>query len=176
MKKLLELEARLDNITFGDLGEDLFGYLQDFFSQDEVKDRMIYLNQEQLYEHQITSYSAKTPRYSPYTIRRKGENNLKVATNFLYHETGELYRSMGVLVGPESVQIVSTNDTSITLNEDFMEGTMVSMGEDEHIEDFWNIYDPERKGLGLTDENFLSLKEDIDGFVRERLKNYIVNG
>ena len=174
---LKELHSKLQDLTLGDLGKDLYGYLQKFFSMQETKDRMLWLNQSQNYDQQVWRDGTVKPVYAPATLAKREAWGFFIPTSKKYvaHETGELFRSMGVLVTPDSVAIVSTTDASIAEDIDFMEGTTQVWGieGDTHIEDYFSLYDPEGKTLGLTDENFETLRDDMVNSVLTQLKAYI---
>lgn len=172
-----ELDRKLQDLTLGDLGEDLFIYLERFFNSDETKDRMIWLNQHQNYDLQVWRDGTAKPTYAPYTIEKRRLLGYYIPASKAYvaHETGELFRSMGVLVTHEGVSIVSTTDSSICADIDFMEGSTQVYGieGDAHIEDYFELYDPNKDTLGLTDESFDTLRDDMVNSVLTQLKAYI---
>lgn len=172
-----ELDRKLQDLTLGDLGEDLFTYLERFFNSDETKDRMIWLNQHQNYDLQVWRDGTAKPIYHPQTIekRRYFGFYIPASKKYVAHESGELFRSMGVLVTHEGVSIVSTTDATICADIDFKEGTTQVYGieGDSHIEDYFEKYDPDRETLGLTDESFATLRDDMVNSVLTQLKAYI---
>lgn len=171
------LDAKIADITLGDLGFDLYLVLSHFFSQEEVKERMVYLNQSQLYEHTILADGTPTPKYAISTLEKRAKNGMSISPgNYHYHEYGELFRAMGVKIADDGVMMVcEPNNSSVALNEDFMEGSRTVMGieGDAHIEDFFHLYDANREGLGLTEENLLTLREDMVEYVQKELRDYI---
>lgn len=178
MDKLGALEAKIADLTFGELGFDFFLVLSHFFSQQEIMDRMVYLNQSQLYNGTLADGST-TPAYSPLTIEKRRSWGLRITPNYTYHEFGDLYRSMGVKVGDDGVMLIcDPNSSEGMVGTDFMGDTTQSMSieGDTHIEDMFNIYDPNREGLGLTEENLLTLREDMVAYVQDELRNFILNG
>lgn len=172
-----ELHSKLQDLTLGDLGEDLFGYLQRFFQDDKTKDTMIWLNQHQNYDLQQWRDGSPKPIYSPRTLDKRELFGFFIPSSKRYvaHETGELFRSMGVLVTPDSVAIVSTTDSSIASDVDFMEGGTQVYGieGDTHIEDYFEMYDPERNTLGLSEESFATLRDEMINSVLTQLKAYL---
>lgn len=174
---LNELDRKLQDLTLGDLGEDLFIYLERFFSSDETKDKMIRLNQHQNYDLQVWRDGTAKPVYSPQTIEKRNRLGFYIPASkeYVAHETGDLFRSMGVLVTHEGVSIVSTTDSTICADEDFMEGSAQGggIGDYSHIEYYFDEYDPSRNTLGITDESFATLRDDMVDSVLTQLKAYI---
>lgn len=172
-----ELHSKLQDLTLGDLGEDLFGYLQKFFQDDETKDRMLWLNQHQNYDLQVWRDGTEKPTYSPFTLNKREIYGFFIPSSKKYvaHESGELFRSMGVLVTSDSVAIVSTTDSTIAGNVDFMGGETQVYGiyGDDHIEEYFDRYDPEGNTLGLTEESFATLRDDMINSVLTQLKAYL---
>lgn len=173
---LNELHGKLQDLTLGDLGEDLYGYLQKFFSMKETKESMLWLNQHQNYEQQVWRDGTPKPVYSAPTLEKREAWGFYIPSSKRYtaHETGELFRSMGVLVTPDSVAIVCTTDSSIAEDIDFMEGTTQVWGieGDTHIDEYFSLYDPDGKTLGLTEESFATLRDDMVNSVLTQLKEY----
>lgn len=169
-----ELHRKLSDITLNDVGVDLFDFLQDFFARQETKERIIYLNQAQNYERQLWRDGSAKPQYSPTTLSKRERWGFYIPSSKQYtaHETGELFRSMGVVVTHEYVAVVVDRNNSLGI--DFMEdGVVYAFEGDEHIEDYFELYDPNGDTLGLTDESFEELREDMINSVLEKLKAYI---
>ena len=170
------LEDKLDNITMGDVGFDLLVILVSFFSDKTIQARMVALNQVQLYHAGILADGSPTPAYKASTLLKRKTHGMSITPpNYHYHEYGDLFDSMGVLVEEDRATIISgIADASIPLGIDIAGGSL--RGDTGHIEYFFKNYDPNREGLGLTEENLLTLREDMVDEVQERLKEYLLNG
>lgn len=164
-----ELKNTLTSLT----PEALFPYLANYFNQREVKELMVELNQEQLFGKQILNNGDYTPDYAPYTIekRRKAGYSLLPTMSYHYHETGDLFRSMGVKVSPDSVEITAGSSNPDALGMDM--GFGVGGGEQGHIESMFSLHDEERLGLGLTEENFAQLMEGVRDAMVQGIKESI---
>lgn len=186
---LERLKDALENITFGDMGAgssfcDLYLLLQKFFEQQSSKEALVRSVQENNYNKQIWTDDGRAegkPLYSPYTIdkRRAIGYYIPASKQWVAHETGQLFHSMGLLVTPNGVSVVAVpNGGEPALDIDFMESTTSVWGidEDTHIEDYFELYDPDCKTLGLTDENIESLMGEMKEFVLNGLKEYFKNG
>ena len=87
---------------------------------------------------------------------------------------GELFRSMGCWLLRFRYDSLYT-DSSIAEEIDCLEGTSQVWGieGDTHIEDYFDLYDPEGNTLGLTEESFETLRDDMVNSVLTQLKAYI---
>lgn len=174
----------LTSLIGGITPQNLFPFLAAYFNQREVQERMVELNQKQLYEEQIDHNGNYTPDYEAYTIDKREVYGYSLVPRkaYHYHETGDLFRAMGVQVGEDFVAIVCSSNNPYALDIDtgttnespaYTGYAKPSHGEEGHIEAMFDFYDTERDGLGLTEENFSEFMEGMKEAIVVGIKNVI---
>lgn len=179
ISRLSEIAPSSDDFVACDLSLSL----AEWFKRQDVKEHIVYLVQHQNYDRTEWVHEGQLqakPPYAQYTLDKRKTWGLYTNPSKLYmgHEFGDLFRSMDVAVDAEGIMVIS--DPNGGLGEDFMEGngsaTMAHPEEnDNHIDMYFEQYDPERDTLKISDENFAIVFGEIREGVIDSMRNQIRN-
>ena len=131
---------------------DFFELAQRFFSSDDVKEMVLDLNRDRLYNKNTTRDGIKLPLYAEKTAKHKRRVGLP-DVRYTYYETGDTHESLDLVVGDDYAVIVLGTDAPDYAQ--FLDGTA------------W----------GLTDEDYdEGVRGELLNFVQTEIKNFLFNG
>ena len=131
---------------------DFFELAQRFFSNDDVKEMVLDLNRDRLYNKSTTRDGILLPPYAEKTARLKRKAGLPDGC-YTYYETGDTH---------ESLDLVVTDDYAI-----------IVLGTD--APDYAQLLD--ETAWGLTDEDYdEGVRGELLNFVQTEIKNFLFNG
>ena len=131
---------------------DFFELAQRFFSSDDVKEMVLDLNRDRLYNKSTTRDGILLPPYAETTARLKRKAGLP-DKRYTYYETGDTH---------ESLDLVVENDYAI-----------IVLGTD--APDYAQLLD--ETAWGLTDEDYdEGVRGELLNFVQTEIKNFLFNG
>ena len=176
MESIISLANKLEEVTIGGGGfGDMYIFLQRFFDRSDVREAMVRLNQEMHYEHGAWSDGVEKQTYSPYSLLEREDKGLYTSPSeqWLAHFNGALFRSMGLHIGSDYVEITAGTNNPDAIGYDAYPDNPYP-DEPGHIEAYFRMYDPERYTLGLRDEDFQEqiVPLMIDSLITQ-LKDYL---
>lgn len=131
---------------------DFFELAQRFFSNDDVKEMVLDLNRDRLYNKSTTRDGLKLPLYADKTARHKRKVGLPDGC-YTYYETGDTHESLDLVVGDDYAIIVLGTDAP----------------------DYAQLLD--ETAWGLTDEDYdEGVRGELLNFVQTEIKNFLFNG
>lgn len=149
------LITKLENIQIEGLFEEdasLCGAAKQFFSKEEVQDKMLELNQDQLYTDTADRNGKLHNHYAPRTAKKKMRRG-QPADRYTFCDSGEFYDNMEVYVDDDYVAILAPYSI-------------------DHVTALFATY-ATQNDLGLSDENLLSLMPDLIDETRKYIKDYL---
>lgn len=146
------LQFKLESIgvNSGGLADfDFFLSLQEFFSQDDIQEKMLERNRDRLYEDSRTSMGRLLPIYAESTARHKRKVGLP-SRRYTYYESGDTHKSLEVVPTEDFVGIYPSESAPDYV--EFLDG------------DAW----------GLTDKDFDEVvRKEMKNYLVNKLKDYI---
>ena len=131
---------------------DFFELAQRFFSSDDVKEMVLDLNRDRLYNKSTTRDGILLPLYAEKTARHKRRVGLP-DVRYTYYETGDTHESLDLVVGDDYAIIVLGTDAP----------------------DYAQLLD--ETAWGLTDEDYdEGVRGELLNFVQTEIKNFLFNG
>ena len=131
---------------------DFFELAQRFFSSDDVKEMVLDLNRDRLYNKNTTRDGIKLPLYAEKTAKHKRRVGLP-DLRYTYYETGDTHESLDLVVGDDYAIIVLGTDAP----------------------DYAQSLD--ETAWGLTDEDYDDgVRGELLNFVQTEIKNFLFNG
>ena len=131
---------------------DFFELAQRFFSNDDVKEMVLDLNRDRLYNKSTTRDGILLPPYAETTARLKRKAGLP-DKRYTYYETGDTHESLDLVVGDDYAIIVLGTDAP----------------------DYAQLLD--ETAWGLTDEDYdEGVRGELLNFVQTEIKNFLFNG
>lgn len=131
---------------------DFFELAQRFFSSDDVKEMVLDLNRDRLYNKSTTRDGILLPPYAETTARLKRKAGLP-DKRYTYYETGDTHESLDLVVGDDYAIIVLGTDAP----------------------DYAQLLD--ETAWGLTDEDYdEGVRGELLNFVQTEIKNFLFNG
>lgn len=131
---------------------DFFELAQRFFSSDDVKEMVLDLNRDRLYNKSTTRDGVLLPPYAETTARLKRKAGLP-DKRYTYYETGDTHESLDLVVGDDYAIIVLGTDAP----------------------DYAQLLD--ETAWGLTDEDYdEGVRGELLNFVQTEIKNFLFNG
>lgn len=131
---------------------DFFELAQRFFSSDDVKEMVLDLNRDRLYNKSTTRDGVLLPPYAETTARLKRKAGLP-DKRYTYYETGDTHESLDLVVGDDYAIIVLGMDAP----------------------DYAQLLD--ETAWGLTDEDYdEGVRGELLNFVQTEIKNFLFNG
>ena len=131
---------------------DFFELAQRFFSSDDVKEMVLDLNRDRLYNMSTTRDGILLPPYAETTARLKRKAGLP-DKRYTYYETGDTHESLDLVVGDDYAIIVLGTDAP----------------------DYAQLLD--ETAWGLTDEDYdEGVRGELLDFVQTEIKNFLFNG
>ena len=131
---------------------DFFELAQRFFSSDDVKEMVLDLNRDRLYNKSTTRDGILLPPYAEKTAKHKRRVGLP-DVRYTYYETGDTHGSLDLVVTDDyAIIVLGTNAPDYA---QFLDGTA------------W----------GLTDEDYdEGVRGELLNFVQTEIKNFLFNG
>ena len=131
---------------------DFFELAQRFFSSDDVKEMVLDLNRDRLYNKSTTRDGIKLPLYAEKTAKHKRRVGLP-DVRYTYYETGDTHESLDLVVGDDYAIIVLGTDAP------------------DYAQDL------DETAWGLTDEDYdEGVRGELLNFVQTEIKNFLFNG
>ena len=131
---------------------DFFELAQRFFSSDDVKEMVLDLNRDRLYNKSTTRDGVLLPFYAEKTAKHKRRVGLP-DVRYTYYETGDTHESLDLVVGDDYAIIVLGTDAP----------------------DYAQLLD--ETAWGLTDEDYdEGVRGELLNFVQTEIKNFLFNG
>ena len=131
---------------------DFFELAQRFFSSDDVKEMVLDLNRDRLYNKSTTRDGVLLPLYAEKTAKHKRRVGLP-DVRYTYYESGDTH---------ESLDLVVTDDYAI-----------IVLG--MNAPDYAQLLD--ETAWGLTDEDYdEGVRGELLNFVQTEIKNFLFNG
>ena len=131
---------------------DFFELAQRFFSSDDVKEMVLDLNRDRLYNKSTTRDGILLPLYAEKTAKHKRRVGLP-DVRYTYYETGATHESLDLVVGDDYAIIVLGTDAP----------------------DYAQLLD--ETAWGLTDEDYdEGVRGELLNFVQTEIKNFLFNG
>lgn len=131
---------------------DFFELAQRFFSNDDVKEMVLDLNRDRLYNKSTTRDGILLPLYAEKTAKHKRRVGLP-DVRYTYYETGDTHESLDLVVGDDYAIIVLGTDAP----------------------DYAQLLD--ETAWGLTDEDYdEGVRGELLNFVQTEIKNFLFNG
>ena len=131
---------------------DFFELAQRFFSSDDVKEMVLDLNRDRLYNKSTTRDGILLPPYAEKTAKHKRRVGLP-DVRYTYYETGDTHESLDLVVGDDYAIIVLGTDAP----------------------DYAQLLD--ETAWGLTDEDYdEGVRGELLNFVQTEIKNFLFNG
>ena len=131
---------------------DFFELAQRFFSNDDMKEMVLDLNRDRLYNKSTTRDGILLPPYAEKTAKHKRRVGLP-DVRYTYYETGDTHESLDLVVGDDYAIIVLGTDAP----------------------DYAQLLD--ETAWGLTDEDYdEGVRGELLNFVQTEIKNFLFNG
>ena len=131
---------------------DFFELAQRFFSSDDVKEMVLDLNRDRLYNKSTTRDGILLPPYAEKTAKHKRRVGLP-DVRYTYYETGDTHESLDLVVADDYAIIVLGVDAP----------------------DYAQFLD--ETAWGLTDEDYdEGVRGELLNFVQTEIKNFLFNG
>ena len=131
---------------------DFFELAQRFFSSDDVKEMVLDLNRDRLYNKSTTRDGILLPLYAEKTAKHKRRVGLP-DVRYTYYESGDTHESLDLVVGDDYAIIVLGTDAP----------------------DYAQLLD--ETAWGLTDEDYdEGVRGELLNFVQTEIKNFLFNG
>ena len=131
---------------------DFFELAQRFFSNDDVKEMVLDLNRDRLYNKSTTRDGILLPPYAEKTAKHKRRVGLP-DVRYTYYESGDTHGSLDLVVGDDyAIIVLGTN-----------------------APDYAQLLD--ETAWGLTDEDYdEGVRGELLNFVQTEIKNFLFNG
>ena len=131
---------------------DFFELAQRFFSSDDVKEMVLDLNRDRLYNKSTTRDGVLLPLYAEKTAKHKRRVGLP-DVRYTYYETGDTHESLDLVVEDDYAVIVLGTDAP------------------DYAQDL------DETAWGLTDEDYdEGVRGELLNFVQTEIKNFLFNG
>ena len=131
---------------------DFFELAQRFFSSDDVKEMVLDLNRDRLYNKSTTRDGVLLPLYAEKTAKHKRRVGLP-DVRYTYYESGDTHESLDLVVGDDYAIIVLGTDAP------------------DYAQDL------DETAWGLTDEDYdEGVRGELLNFVQTEIKNFLFNG
>ena len=153
--KLDELISKVDDIAVNSGALATLGFFelaQMFFKQETIKERILDLNRDRLYNESTDNNGVYLPPYAEKTAKHKRRVGLP-DKRYTYYETGATHESLELFV--------------------FDTFAMVGLGEDAPE----YAFELDASAWGITDGQYdEEVRDTLLGFVQNKLKDYLTNG
>lgn len=177
MRRLNQLIENVESISLGG-GEkgDLFPFLRDFFSNDEVKKKIIEFNQHQLFNLEQDREGNIIGAYSPRIVKRKIREGLP-SVNYTFYETGTFFKSMDVYPKEDCVEIITSDNSSLKYDS-IGKMSNTKQQSPDHIDWMMSRYNPSRTSLGIQDNFMRTIVEETEmiNLMRDDILECLNNG
>lgn len=147
-----ELIGKFEDIAINSGGLanlDFFELAKEFFSQDSVKELIVELNRDRLYNESLDNEGRAMPLYAEKTRRHKVKMGLP-SVRYTYYETGQTHESL----------------------ETFVEDTFVMVTPSQYAPEYAQYLLPEAWGISDDDYDF-NLRDGLVTYISNGLKEYI---